>query len=141
MWLRAEMRVNMGLQGHTNEQARMPGWRLRLSELEVQLERFIRTEVSEFERTYLGLPRWNPSSSVEDTETQDRSLGPEAPLEEEMAAHTRIPAWRTPWTEEPGGLQSMGSQKESDTTKATRDTEHEYAVCHTPHPMQSAASI
>ena len=35
-----------------------------------------------------------------------------------MAPHSSIPAWRTPWTEEPGGLQSMVSQ-ESDTTEAT----------------------
>ena len=33
------------------------------------------------------------------------------PLEEEMAAHSRILAWRTPWTEEPGGLQSMRSER------------------------------
>ena len=38
------------------------------------------------------------------------SLGWEGPLEEEMATHPRILAWRTPRTEEPGGLQSMGSQ-------------------------------
>ena len=37
------------------------------------------------------------------------------PLEKEMATHSRIFAWRIPWTEEPGGLQSMGSQ-ESDMT-------------------------
>ena len=37
-------------------------------------------------------------------------------LEEELATHSSIPAWRIPWTEEPGGQQSMGSQKESDTT-------------------------
>ena len=36
-----------------------------------------------------------------------RSLGREDPLEEEMATHFRILAWRVPWTEEPGGLQSM----------------------------------
>ena len=35
----------------------------------------------------------------------------EDPLEEEMAAHSSILAWRVPWTEEPGGLESMGSQK------------------------------
>ena len=40
-----------------------------------------------------------------------RALGQENPLEEEIAAHSRILAWRTPWTEEPGGLQSMGSQR------------------------------
>ena len=39
------------------------------------------------------------------------SLGQEDPLEEEMATRYNIPAWRIPWMEEPGGLQSMGSQK------------------------------
>ena len=38
-------------------------------------------------------------------------LGPEDPLEKEMAAHSSILAWRIPWTEEPGGLQSMGLQR------------------------------
>ena len=38
-------------------------------------------------------------------------LGREDPLEKEMATHSSILAWRTPWTEEPGGLQSMGSQR------------------------------
>ena len=38
-------------------------------------------------------------------------LGGEDPLEEEMATHSRILDWEIPWTEEPGGLQSMGSQK------------------------------
>ena len=49
-------------------------------------------------------------------ETQVRSLGREEPLEKEMAPHSSILAWRTPWTEEPGGLQPMGLQ-ESDTTE------------------------
>ena len=40
-----------------------------------------------------------------------RSLGREDPLEEGMATHSSIPAWRTPQTEEPDGLQSMRSQK------------------------------
>ena len=48
-------------------------------------------------------------------ETQVQSLGWEDPLEKEMATHSSILARRIPWTEEPGGLQSMGSQ-ESDTT-------------------------
>ena len=43
-------------------------------------------------------------------ETWVSSLGQEDPLEEEMATHSSILAWRNPWTEEPGGLQSMGSQ-------------------------------
>ena len=38
-------------------------------------------------------------------------LGQEEPLEEEMATHSSIRAWEIPWAEEPGGLQSMGSQK------------------------------
>ena len=41
-------------------------------------------------------------------ETRVRSLGREDPLEGEMATHSSILAWRMPWTEEPGGLQSMG---------------------------------
>ena len=44
-------------------------------------------------------------------DTQVRSLGREFPLEKEMASHSSILAWKTPWTEEPGGLQSMGSQR------------------------------
>ena len=48
-------------------------------------------------------------------ETWVRSLGWEDPLEKEMEIHSSILAWETPWTEEPVGLQSMGSQ-ESDMT-------------------------
>ena len=48
-------------------------------------------------------------------ETQVRFLGQEDPLEKEMAIHSSILAWEIPWTEEPGGLQSTGSQ-ESDMT-------------------------
>ena len=44
-------------------------------------------------------------------ETQFPSLGLEDLLELEMATHSSIPAWKIPWTEEPGGLQSMGSQR------------------------------
>ena len=44
-------------------------------------------------------------------ETQVRSLGMEDFLEQEMATHSSILAWKIPWTEEPGRLQSMGSQK------------------------------
>ena len=44
-------------------------------------------------------------------ETEVQSLGQEDPLEKEMATHSNIVAWEIPWTEEPGGLQSMGSQK------------------------------
>ena len=44
-------------------------------------------------------------------ETRVQSLGREDPLEKEMTTHSSILAWEIPWTEEPGGLQSMGSQK------------------------------
>ena len=44
-------------------------------------------------------------------ETWVRSLGQEDPLEEGMATHSSILAWRIPWTEDPGRLQSMGSQR------------------------------
>ena len=44
-------------------------------------------------------------------ETGIQSLGGEDPLEEGMATYSSIPAWRIPWTEEPGGLQFIGSQK------------------------------
>ena len=44
-------------------------------------------------------------------ESQVQFLGWEDPLEEGMATHSSILAWRIPWTEEPSGLQSMGSQR------------------------------
>ena len=44
-------------------------------------------------------------------ETRVRSLRPEDSLEKGMATHSSVLAWRIPWTEEPGGLQSMGSQR------------------------------
>ena len=44
-------------------------------------------------------------------ETQVQSLGREDPLEEEVAIHSTILAWRIPWTEEPDRLQSMGLQR------------------------------
>ena len=54
-------------------------------------------------------------------ETRVRVLGQEEPLEKEMATHPCILAWRIPWTEEPGRLQSAGSQ-ELDTTQHTQDS-------------------
>ena len=48
-------------------------------------------------------------------ETWVQSLGQENPLEKKIATHSSIPAWEIPWTEEPGRLQSLGSQ-ESDMT-------------------------
>ena len=49
-------------------------------------------------------------------ETRVQSLGGEDPLEKEMVTHSGILAWKIPWTEEPGGLQSIGSQSR-DTTE------------------------
>ena len=46
-------------------------------------------------------------------ETQVQSLGREDPLEEEMATHLSTLAWEIPWTEEPGGLQSIASQSQT----------------------------
>ena len=46
-----------------------------------------------------------------DIEMQVRSLGREDPLEEGMATHSSMLAWRIPWTEEPDGIQSIGSQE------------------------------
>ena len=54
----------------------------------------------------------------ETSDTQFGSLGQEDPLEEEMATHSSVLDWRVPWTEEPGGLQSIGC-KELDMTEAT----------------------
>ena len=46
-------------------------------------------------------------------ESQDQSLGGEDPLEKGMASHPSVLAWRIPWTEEPDGQQSMGSQRQT----------------------------
>ena len=50
----------------------------------------------------------NPLAIQETQETKFQSPGGECPLEEEMATHSSILAWRIPWAEEPGGLQSIG---------------------------------
>ena len=53
----------------------------------------------------------NPLAMQEPQETLVRSLGQEDPLKEGMATHSSVLAWRIPWTEEPGGLQSVGLQR------------------------------
>ena len=61
---------------------------------------------------WLGFP--GGSDGKESTAVQEtwlRSLGWEDPLEEGMATHSSILTWRIPWTEEPGGLQSIGLQR------------------------------
>ena len=59
----------------------------------------------------MGFP--SGSDSKVSQETQIQSLGQEDPLEEGVAAHSSILGWRIPWAEEPGRLQSMGSQSRS----------------------------
>ena len=53
----------------------------------------------------------NPPVNARDIRDAIGSLDREDPLEEEMATHSSILVWRIPWTEEPGGLQSLGSQR------------------------------
>ena len=60
-----------------------------------------------------------------DIETRVQSLGREDSLEEGMAIHSSSLAWRIPWTENPGGLQSIGSQM-SDMIEATEHTHSSY---------------
>ena len=60
----------------------------------------------------LGFPRGSAVKNLPAVQkTQVWSLGQEDPLEKGMATHSSILAWRIPWTEEPGGLQSLGSQR------------------------------
>ena len=63
--------------------------------------------------TCQGLPRWLSSNefAYNALEAWVRSLGCDDPPEEGMTTHSDILAWRIPWTEEPGGLQNMGSQR------------------------------
>ena len=63
------------------------------------------------------------------------ALGGEDPLEEEMATHSNILAWNVPWTEEPGGLQSMGSQRvRHDWVTAQHSTPVHRVYCHPSPP-------
>ena len=61
----------------------------------------------------------NPPAMQDPLETWVPSLGGEDALEEGMATHSSIPAWRISWTEEPGRLYSPWGHKGSDTTEAT----------------------
>ena len=60
----------------------------------------------------------NPPAKAGDKREAVRSLGWKDPLEEGLATHSSILAWRIPWTEEPGGLQSIGHE-DLDTSEAT----------------------
>ena len=66
--------------------------------------------VRKFQRSsFLGLMAQMVKNLPAMQEIGFRSLGQEDPLEEGMASHSSVLAWRIPWTEEPGGLQSRGS--------------------------------
>ena len=65
-------------------------------------------------------------------ETQVQSLGREDPLEKEMATHSSIVAWRIPWTEEPGGLQFMRSQRVGHDGAHMHTQTHTHTYCLTP---------
>ena len=68
-------------------------------------------ELSCFNHTFFFFPGGSDSKeSTCNQETWVQSLGREDPLEKRQATHSSILAWKIPWTEEPGGLQSMGSQ-------------------------------
>ena len=64
-------------------------------------------------------------------ETQVWSLDREDPLKEEMTTFFSIPALKIPWTEEPGGLQNMGSQR----------VRHDWACTHSPYPLSGAGEV
>ena len=73
-------------------------------------------------------------------ETCVRSLGWEDPLENRMATHSSILAWRSPWTEEPGGLLSMGLQRAghnrvTNTHKNSKTSEREHVQTHIPEKV------
>ena len=64
-----------------------------------------------FGASLMAQPVKNLPAMKETQETRVQFLSQKNPLEEEMATHSSILAWRIPWTEEPGGLQSIGSPK------------------------------
>ena len=76
-------------------------WRTSLIPLALDLQKF---------RKDLGFPGGSDGKESS-CNAWVQSLGQENPLEKEMAMHSSILAWKIPWTEEPGGLQSMGSQR------------------------------
>ena len=84
-------------------------------------------------RIHLSIP--------ETQETQVRSLGQEDPLKEEMGIHSSILAWEIPWTEEPGRLQSKGSQV-LEITERLSVCAHTHALTHTHiHSLSLSLSL
>ena len=68
-----------------------------------------------------------------------RSLGWEDPLEEDMETHSSILAWRIPWTEEPGGLQSLGSQRVRHNSVCAQEGRHKplWSLSREVFPLQT----
>ena len=66
----------------------------------------------------------NPPANAGDTGDTGSIPGWKDPLEEEMATHSSILVWKIPWTEKPGGLQSMELQKKSDSTAQAPDKDY-----------------
>ena len=77
----------------------LPGWQGKL------------TCPKDLRASQVALVVKNPPATAGDVRDWVRSLGWEDLLAESMAIHSSIPAWRTPWTEQPGRLQSMGSHR------------------------------
>ena len=71
----------------------------------------LRSDIEDNEASQVERVVKSPSANIEIIERLVQSLGREDPLEAGMATHSSILAWRIPWKEEPGGLQSMGSQR------------------------------
>ena len=94
-----------------------PVWNLQKASIRVIEKNKSDSTLYLFHCLCLGLPQWlsNKESTCkqETQKTQVRSLGQEDPLEEEMAPHSSILAWKSPWTVEPGGLQSKGLQRDT----------------------------
>ena len=72
-------------------------------------------------------------NSLPTQETQVPSLGQEDPLEKEMATHSTVLAWEISWTEEPGGLQSVGLQRVGHNLAAKQQTSLGLFTCHVWH--------
>ena len=90
------------------------------------------------DRVYWELPRWLSSKASACKCGRPSSIpGLGGLLEEGMATHASILAWRIPWTREPGGLQSVGC-RESDTTEASSSCSNVYrSSSHVPRALQN----
>ena len=78
----------------------------------------------------------NPPAIQETHKTWVQSQGQADPLEEEMAIHSSVPAWEILWAEEPGQLQSTGSQRVGHTTEHTKLNAYHSSECCTPCPLE-----